>query len=144
MAKDGCKILVSVLFLLMCGGAEVADAQNHSDLDLLRSVEFDSPREERYETYGLVEGKSTFSPIYHAMSGVWWVWQNAIAPEVANPGGYTDTNANYFKKMVEEYGLLRALILFPDRIVRNTKVGRATTTTTTNGLIEDNPKRYRR
>lgn len=118
-------------------------AQSQGDLEILRSVQFDSPREDRSEPYGLVEGKTTLSPLYHTVSGMWWVWQNAIAPEVAAPGGYTETNANYFKSLVGEYGLLKALFLYPDRVVRNTKVGRATTPANSTGLIEDNPKRYR-
>ena len=67
-----------------------------------------------------------------------------LAPDVAAPGGYSDTNANYFKALVEEYGLLRALFLFPDRIVRNTKIGRASSPKNERGLIDDNPKCYRR
>lgn len=136
------KIVVAVVAFV--GTTCESYAQSHSDMELLRSATFEQPRSDRYEPYGLVEGRQTLSPTYHAFSSLWWVWQNGVAPEVASPGGYSDSNANYFKALVEEYGLLRALILYPDRIVRNTKIGRATTPTNPKGLIDDNPKRYRR
>ncbi len=135
------KIVVAVVALV--GATCECYAQNHSDMELLRAASFEEPRSDRYEPYGLVEGRQTLSPTYHAISSLWWVWQNGVAPEVASPGGYSDSNANYFKALVEEYGLLRAIFLYPDRIVRNTKIGRATTPTNPKGLIDDNPKRYR-
>ena len=135
---------IAVLWVALVGATCGALAQSRSDIELLRSAEFDGPRGDRVEPYGVVEGKMTLSPAYHATSAVWWVWQNAIAPDVASPGGYSDTNANYFKALVGEYGLLRALFLFPDRIVRNTKVGRVSTPKNSRGIIDDDPKRYRR
>lgn len=135
---------IVLLWVALVGATCVGYAQSRSDMELLRSAEFEGPRSDREEPYGLVEGKATLSPAYHATSALWWVWQNGIAPDVASPGGYSDTNANYFKALVAEYGLLRALFLYPDRIVRNTKVGRVSSPKNSRGLIDDDPKRYRR
>ena len=135
------KIVVAVVALVgaTCG----CYAQSRGDMEILRSAQFEEPRNDRHQPYGVDRGRQTLSPTYHAISSIWWVWQNALAPEVASPGGYAESNANYFKLLVEEYGLLRAIVLFPDRIVRNTKVGRSTTPTGDDGLIYDSPKRYR-
>jgi hypothetical protein len=135
---------IALVLVALLGATCGCYAQSHSDMELLRSAEFEGPRSDRSEPYGLVEGRQTLSPAYHATSALWWVWQNGVAPDVAAPGGYSDTNANYFKALVEEYGLLRALFLYPDRIVRNTKIGRASSPKNERGLIDDNPKRYRR
>ena len=135
---------IAVLWVALVGGACGCFAQSRSEMELLRSAEFAGPRSDRKEPYGLVDGKATLSPAYHATSALWWVWQNGIAPDVASPGGYSDTNTNYFKALVDEYGLLRAFFVYPDRIVRNTKVGRVSTPKNPRGLIDDDPKRYRR
>ena len=120
-----------------------AEERPKSDKELLREAEFSAPREDRHFDYGLRPGHKTLSPTYHITSAGLYVWQNGFAPDVVNPGGYTDTNADYFKSLVSEYGLIGAVVLQCDRLVRNTRIGRQTTPKNSRGLIEDSPKRYR-
>jgi hypothetical protein len=121
-----------------------ASAQK-SDMDLLREGgKHKAPRERKAVPYGIVEGHTTISPLYHSASGAMWIWENYIYPEICTPGGYTDTNTAYFKELVKEYGSPMAIIYGLDRAVRNTKIGRISTPTNSRGLIEDDPKRYRR
>ena len=116
-----------------------------SDMDLLREGgKQRATRERREIPYGIVEGSTCFSPLYHSASGAMWIWENYIYPEICAPGGYTDTNTTYFKELVKEYGSPMAIIYGLDRAVRNTKIGRVSTPTNSQGLIEDDPKRYRR
>lgn len=115
-----------------------------SDLDLLRQHRFEAPREDRSVPYGIEPGRTTLSPLYHAASGTLWLWENLVAPDVCSPGGYTDTNTDYFKGLVAEYGAVRAFFYGWDRMVRNTKIGRHTTPKNQRGLIEDSTDRYRR
>ena len=125
-------------------GLVCAQEQRRSDRELLRSVEFEGAREDRHHPYGLVEGRKTISPLYHLASAGLYVWQNAVAPEVASPGGYTDTNGDYFKTLVGEYGGVRAVVYSLDRLVRNTRIGRHTTPKNERGVIEDSVERYRK
>ena len=108
------------------------------------SVEFKQAKEDRHYPYGIHPERRTLSPLYHLTSAGMYVWQNSIAPEVANPGGYTDTNEEYFKALVEEYGSIRALFYSFDRLVRNTRIGRYTTPKNKQGLVEDSVQRYRK
>lgn len=125
-------------------GLVCAQEQRRSDRELLRSVEFEGAREDRHHSYGLVEGRKTISPLYHLASAGLYVWQNAVAPEVASPGGYADTNGDYFKALVGEYGGVRAVVYSLDRLVRNTRIGRHTTPKNERGVIEDSVERYHR
>lgn len=125
-------------------GLVCAQEQRRSDRELLRAVEFEGAREDRHHPYGLVEGRKTISPLYHLASAGLYVWQNAVAPEVASPGGYTDTNGDYFKALVGEYGGVRAVVYSLDRLVRNTRIGRHTTPKNERGVIEDSVERYRK
>ncbi len=134
---------VFILVTLSLLGALSAKAQK-SDLELLRGAQFEAPREDRSVPYGIEPGRKTLSPLYHGASGALWLWENLVAPDVCAPGGYTDTNTAYFKALVLEYGALPAVIYGLDRTVRNTKIGRYSSPTNSRGLIEDNPKRYRR
>lgn len=114
-------------------------------MELLRAGSKRKGTKERKEVpYGILEDYHSISPLYHSASGAMWLWENYIAPEVCAPGGYTDTNTAYFKKLVEEYGSPMAIIYGLDRAVRNTKIGRVGVPTNSRGLIEDDPKRYRR
>lgn len=115
-----------------------------SDIDLLRQRKFEAPREDRSVPYGIEQGRTTLSPLYHSASGALWLWENLVAPDVCSPGGYTDTNTAYFKGLVVEYGAPLAVIYGFDRMVRNTKIGRVGATTNHKGLIEDSTKRYRK
>ena len=135
------KRLLLVMLLLL--GALSTKAQK-SDLELLRRAQFEPPREDRSVPYGIEPGRKTLSPLYHGASSALWLWENLVAPDVCAPGGYTDTNTAYFKALVLEYGALPAVIYGLDRTVRNTKIGRHSSPTNSRGLIEDNPKRYRR
>ena len=115
-----------------------------SDRELMCSVEFKQAKEDRHYPYGIHPERRTLSPLYHLTSAGMYMWQNSIAPEVANPGGYTDTNEEYFKALVEEYGGIRALFYSFDRLVRNTRIGRYTTPKNKQGLVEDSVQRYRK
>lgn len=119
-------------------------AQQRSDLELLREASFEPPRSDRHHPYGIEPGRKTLSPLYHAASGALWVWENHLAPDTTTPGGYTDTNIDYFRDLVAEYGTLPALLYGLDRTVRNTKIGRTTAPKNERGLVGDDPKRYRR
>lgn len=132
-----------LLALLTIVPALSASAQR-SDVELLREVQFEGPREDRSVEYGLEPGRKTLSPTYHLTSSLLWAWENLLAADVCTPGGYSDTNTHFFKRLVEEYGLLGALFLYPDRILRNTRIGRVSSPTNPLGLIEDDAKRYRR
>ena len=113
-----------------------------SDKELLRGAQFEAPRGDRHTPYGIEPGRKTLSPLYHIVSSALWVWEQYVAPEVCAPGGYTDSNTAYYKSLWREYGPLLALPMGFDRMVRNTKIGRASTPTNKQGLIDDNPKRY--
>lgn len=132
-----------LLVLLLVVPALSASAQR-SDVELLREVVFEGPRGDRSVEYGLEPGRETLSPTYHLTSSLLWVWENLVAPDICSPGGYTDTNTHYLKALWGEYGGLGALLLYSDRIVRNTRIGRASSPTNNLGLIKDDPKRYRR
>ncbi len=135
--------IVALLVLLLAPLS--ASAQQRSDVELLREGSRRKEIKERKKVpYGILEDYSCLSPLYHSASGAMWLWENYVAPEICAPGGYTDTNTAYFKKLVEEYGSPMAIIYGLDRAVRNTKIGRATAPTNSRGLIEDDPKRYRR
>lgn len=134
------KALLALLCVALCG--ECSYAQK-SDLELLREASFDAPREDRYVPYGIEPGRKTLSPLYHLSSGGLWLWENLVAADVCAPGGYTDTNTHYFKALTLEYGTIPALFLGFDRVVRNTKIGRASSPKNSRGLVEDDPKRYR-
>lgn len=114
-----------------------------SDKELLRGAQFEAPRGDRHTPYGIEPGRKTLSPLYHGASGALWLWENLVAPDVCASGGYTDTNTDYFKALVREYGALPAIIYGFDRMVRNTKIGRMSQPTNNQGLIEDNPTIYR-
>lgn len=114
-----------------------------ADMELLREVEFDEPKERPVQPYGITPGRRTLSPLYHVASAGMYVWENVLAPEVSTRGGYSDTNESYFKALVAEYGWLRAVIYSFDRVVRNTRIGRHTTPTNDRGLIDDSVERYR-
>lgn len=121
-----------------------AQEVSKSDRELLRSVEFEGVREDRLYPYGLQPNRHTLSPLYHLTSAGLYVWQNGIAPEVSTRGGYTDTNEEYFKALVEEYGGVRAFFFSFDRLVRNTRIGRHTAPKNKQGLVEDSVQRYRK
>lgn len=133
-------LAVSALLLPL---SAVAEERPKSDKELLRETQFAGPREDRHFDYGLRPNHKTLSPTYHITSAGLYVWQNGLAPDVVTPGGYTETNADYFKQLVCEYGLIGAVVLQCDRLVRNTRIGRQTTPKNQRGLIEDSPKRYR-
>lgn len=135
------RLLVVVLFVALATPSLWAQK---SDLELLREAQFEAQRGDRRVPYGIEPERTTLSPLYHGASGALWLWENFVAPDVCAYGGYTDTNTAYFKSLVVEYGALPAVIYGLDRMVRNTKIGRASTPTNSRGLIEDNPKRYRR
>ena len=135
-------IALAVVALLLPLSA-TAEERPKSDKELLREAQFAGAREDRHFDYGLRPGHKTLSPTYHITSAGLYVWQNGLAPDVVNPGGYTDTNADYFKSLVTEYGLIGAVVLQCDRLVRNSRIGRQTTPKNSRGLIEDSPKRYR-
>lgn len=132
-------VILAALLLL----SPLYAAAQKSDIELLREAQFEAPRKDRSVEYGLEPGRKTLSPTYHLASSLMWLWENQIAPDICSPGGYTDTNTHYFKSLVGEYGGVGALFLSFDRIVRNTRIGRATAPQNSVGLIEDNPKRYR-
>lgn len=134
-------IVCTTLLSLTLSSAQEAPK---SDRELLRSVEFEGARRDRHYPYGLQPDRRTLSPLYHLTSAGLYVWQNEIAPEVVGPGGYTDTNEEYFKALVEEYGGIRALFYSFDRLVRNTRIGRHTTPKNKQGLVEDSVQRYRK
>lgn len=94
--------------------------------------------------YGIEQGRTTLSPLYHSASGALWLWENLVAADICAPGGYTDTNTAYFKGLVVEYGAPLAVIYGLDRMVRNTKIGRHSAPKNNIGLIEDSIERYRR
>ena len=127
----------------MVAGTLSASAQK-SDKELLRKAEFAAPREDRSVPYGIEQGRTTLSPLYHGASGALWLWENLVAADVCAPGGYTDTNTSYFKVLVVEYGAIRGVIYGFDRMVRNTKIGRHSTPKNNIGLIEDTTDRYRK
>lgn len=133
------------LFLaaLVLSGGELCGQVPEGDMQLLRGVQFDVPRKESPHPYGIEPGRSTLSPLYHAASGCLWLWENVCASELCAPGGYEQSNTDYFKALVVEYGPLRAVVYGVDRMMRNTRIGRASTPTQPNGLIADDPKRYR-
>lgn len=124
----------------------VATKSQRSDVELMRGAAFASASAEQGEPvkYGLVEGRKTLSPLYHLTSSVLYVWESVVAPELASQGGYTDSNADYFKALVGEYGGFRAFFYTFDRLVRNTRVGRHTAPKNEKGLVEDDVKRYAR
>lgn len=132
-----------LVLLLMVGWCGVATAQR-SDLELLRETHFEAPADDPEVAYGIEPGRKTLSPLYHLTSGGLWLWENLVAPDVCSPGGYSDSNTHYFKVLTIEYGALGALFLAPDRILRNTRIGRVSTPKDRRGLIVDDPKRYRR
>ncbi len=132
-----------LVLLLMVGWCGVATAQR-SDLELLREAHFEAPADDPEVAYGIEPGRKTLSPLYHLTSGGLWLWENLVAPDVCSPGGYSDSNTHYFKALTIEYGALGALFLAPDRILRNTRIGRVSTPKDRRGLIVDDPKRYRR
>lgn len=132
-----------LVLLLMVGWSGVATAQR-SDLELLREAHFEDPADDPDVPYGLEPGRESLSPLYHLTSGGLWLWENLVAPDVCSPGGYSDSNTHYFKALTIEYGALGALFLAPDRILRNTRIGRVSTPKDRRGLIVDDPKRYRR
>lgn len=133
-------ILLVVAFLTLPLCSLVAQ---QSDLELLRRKEFAPVSEDRSVEYGIEPSRQTLSPLYHGASSALWLWENLVAPDVCAPGGYTDTNTAYFKGLVVEYGAPLAIFYGFDRMVRNTKVGRAGVPTNSRGLIEDSIKRYR-
>ena len=134
--------LVALLVLLL---APLGASAQRSDVELLREGSKRKEVGERKEVpYGILKEHSCLSPLYHSASGAMWLWENYIAPEVCAPGGYTESNTAYFKKLVEEYGSPMAIIYGLDRAVRNTQIGRVSAPTNSRGLIEDDPKRYRR
>ena len=133
-------LLVTTLLLM---ATHSAWGQERSDLELLREVSFEAPRGDRSHPYGIEPGRSTISPLYPAASGALWVWENHLAPDITTPGGYTETNIDYFRALVAEYGTLPALLFGLDRTVRNTKIGRTTAPQNEQGLVCDDPKRYR-
>lgn len=132
-----------LLLLFACAMGERAEAQK-SDLELLREATFAPPATDKEVPYGIEPGRQTISPTYHLSSSALWLWENFVAPDVCSPGGYSDSNTHYFKLLRMEYGALPTLFLGCDRIVRNTRIGRASTPKNSRGLIEDDPKRYRR
>lgn len=135
------KILLALLFVAATPLISLAD---EGDKELLRTAHSTPHTPTTKEVvYGIEPERETFSPLYHVTSSALWLWESYIAPEVCAPGGYTDSNTDYFKSLWREYGPLRALIFGFDRLTRNTKIGRATTPTNPQGLIEDNPQRYR-
>lgn len=135
------KILLALLFVVVTALPSLAD---EGDKELLRTAH-STPRTPTTKevVYGIEPECETFSPLYHVTSSALWLWESYIAPEVCAPGGYTDSNTDYFKSLWREYGPLRALLFGFDRLTRNTKIGRVTTPTNPQGLIEDNPQRYR-
>lgn len=135
------KLLFTLMVLTLCGPSIYAQ---RSDLELLRDVRFEPAAEDRDVAYGIEPGRKTISPLYHLTSGGLWLWENFVAAEVCAPGGYTDTNTHYFKLLTMEYGTLPAFFLGFDRVVRNTKIGRVSSPKNGRGLIEDDPKRYRK
>lgn len=139
-----CRALMVAVALWLVGTLG-ATAQTESDRELLRQAhsEASASSVRRSVPYGIEPGRTTLSPLYHATSSLLWVWENYVAPEVCAPGGYTTSNTAYYKLLWCDYGPLWALPLGFDRMVRNTKIGRATTPTNQRGLIEDDPKRYR-
>lgn len=131
--------------VLVVWGTYSAAAQSQSDRELLRKAHSsESQSEPTKVAYGIEPGRQTLSPLYHIVSSALWVWEQYVAPEVCAPGGYTDSNTAYYKSLWREYGPLLALPMGFDRMVRNTKIGRASTPTNQQGLIDDNPKRYSR
>lgn len=135
------RLLIVALFVV--AGTLSASAQQ-SDKELLRQASFEAPREDRSVPYGIEQGRTTLSPLYHSASGALWLWENLVAADICAPGGYTDTNTAYFKGLVVEYGAPLAVIYGLDRMVRNTKIGRHSTPKNNAGLIEDSVERYRR
>lgn len=135
------RCLLLVTLLLVC--SLTATAQK-SDKELLREAQFTPPREDRSVPYGIEQGRTTISPLYHGASSALWLWENLVAPDVCAPGGYTDTNTAYFKSLVSEYGGIRGIIYGVDRMVRNTKIGRHSAPVNDVGLIEDTVDRYRK
>lgn len=135
------KILLALLFVVVTPLPSRAD---EGDKELLRTAH-SAPRTPTTKevVYGIEPERETISPLYHVTSSALWLWESYIAPEVCAPSGYTDSNTDYFKSLWCEYGPLRALLFGFDRLTRNTKIGRVTTPTNPQGLIEDNPQRYR-
>lgn len=138
---ESIKLLLAALLLVLATPSVWAQK---SDLELLREAKIEDPRGDREVPYGIEPGRKTLSPLYHGASSALWLWENLVAPEVCAPGGYTDSNTAYFKELVVEYGALAAVVYGFDRMVRNTKIGRATAITNPQGLIEDDPKKYRK
>lgn len=152
MRRSAFRLIVLLLLAVLAGGRlcaqEIGAAVEvrgvpESELELLRSAEFAPPRRTPAKPYGIEPGRKTLSPLYHLTSGVMWVWENYVAPDVSSPGGYRDTNTDYFRALVVEYGGVAAIVCAADRVVRNTRIGRASTPTQPDGLITDDPKRYR-
>lgn len=141
MFRVGLRILLLTVVVLV-GSPTLSWAQK-SDLELLGEVTFAVPTEDPEVPYGIEPGRRPLSPLYHLTSSALWLWENLIAPDVCAPGGYSDSNTHYFKALTIEYGALGALFLGPDRVIRNTRIGRATTPKNGRGLITDDPKRYR-
>ncbi len=138
------KAALLAMVLVACG-THSATAQSQSDRELLRKAHSsESQSEPTKVAYGIEPGRQTLSPIYHLASSALWVWESFVAPEVCAPGGYTDSNTAYYKSLWREYGPLLALPMGFDRMVRNTKIGRASTPTNPQGVIEDDPKRYQK
>ena len=143
MIKPSHILLATVCATLLSLAPCFAQEGPQSDRERLRSVEFEGPREDGHYPYGLQPNRHTLSPLYHLTSAGLYVWQNDIAPEVTTRGGYADTNEEYFKALVEEYGGVRAFFYSFDRLVRNTRIGRHTSPKNKRGLVEDRVERYR-
>ncbi|MBO5806447.1 MAG: hypothetical protein J6R10_06270 [Tidjanibacter sp.] len=138
------KAALLAMILVACG-TYGATAQPQSDRELLRKAHSSTSQSEPTKVaYGIEPGRQTLSPIYHLASSALWVWESFVAPEVCAPGGYADSNTAYYKSLWREYGPLLALPMGFDRMVRNTKIGRASTPTNPQGVIEDDPKRYQK
>lgn len=93
-----------------------------NDIALFKSKD-DSGRKDSLNNRSLMTIKkhkqlNKFNPLYAALKGAMFVYQNAISPQISSDCVFTQSCSNFSKSAINKFGLIKGVLLTADRLTR--------------------------
>ncbi len=122
------KTVIVILFCLLLFQGTIISQVKITDIEILEETissqricaQYDGHKHSDTKTIKLKISKK-INPAYFLLSGTMFLYQNIISQQISAVCLYEITCSNYSKRMLEDYGLLKAIFLSADRLTRCTQ-----------------------
>lgn len=102
---------------------QTASTLDSSDFALLRNAQFTNQQyAPHHVSYGFGSACRSLNPFYHLLAASMYAYQSTISPFIAHHCAYSPSCLTYSKELIEEYGLLKGVLLTADRLTRCNRV----------------------